>query len=61
MPFVIFPALLVLGVVFYLFSVRSRKNYRCSQCGETIKNVEYLKAKHCGMCGSPFETTKENQ
>ena len=60
MPILIVSALALLAIVLYLFSVRSRKSYRCPQCGETIKNVEYLKAKRCGMCGAPLETTKEN-
>jgi ribosomal protein S27AE len=60
MPILILLALLVLGLVFYLFSVRSRKSYRCPKCGETITNVEYMKAKRCGMCGAPLDTTKEN-
>ena len=61
MPLLILPALLLLGVVLYLFSVRSRKSYRCPQCGETITNVEYMKAKRCGMCGAPLEKTQENK
>jgi len=60
MPYLILGAVLLLGLVLYLFSVRSRKSYRCPQCGEAIKNVEYMKAKRCGMCGAPLEITKEN-
>lgn len=61
MLLLILPALVLLCLVFYYFSVRSRKSYRCPQCGETLKNVEYLKAKRCGMCGAPLEITKENR
>ena len=53
MGFLIIPALVGLGIVFYLFSVSSRKSYRCPQCGERITNVEHMEAKRCGMCGAP--------
>ena len=60
MPFLILLAFIGLGLVFYYFSVRSRKSYRCPQCGERITDVEHMNAKRCGMCGAPLETTKEN-
>jgi len=50
----ILAALPILCIVFYFFSVSSRKSYRCPQCGETVKNVEYMQAKRCGMCGAPL-------
>ena len=59
MPFLILGVVIVLGLVFYIFSVRSRKSYRCPQCGERITNIEHMKARHCGMCGAPLEMTKE--
>jgi ribosomal protein S27AE len=55
MPFLILGGLLLLGLVLYFFSVCSRKSYRCPQCGESIKNVEHMQAKRCGMCGAPLE------
>jgi ribosomal protein S27AE len=60
MPLLIFPILLVLGVVFYIFSLRSRKSYRCPQCGERINYVEHMKATRCGMCGAPLDSRKDN-
>ncbi len=48
-------AAVVLAVVFFLFSVSSRKTYRCPQCGETVRNVEHLNAKRCGMCGARLD------
>jgi ribosomal protein S27AE len=47
----------VVGVVIilYLFSVMSRKTYKCPRCGERLVGAEYLSAKRCGMCGAPLE------
>jgi hypothetical protein len=45
---------LLIGVMFYTFSVLSRKSYRCPKCGERV-SVEYMEAKRCGMCGAPLE------
>ena len=59
--FIILVVIIVLGLVFYLFSVCSRQSYRCPQCGERIKNIEHMTAERCGMCGAPLETTKEDE
>lgn len=45
---------LLIAVMLYVFSVLSRKGYRCPKCGERV-NVEYMEAKRCGMCGAPLE------
>ena len=45
---------LLIAVVLYVFSVLSRKSYRCPKCGERV-SVEYMEAKRCGMCGAPLE------
>lgn len=50
----IYPAIIVLAIFFYFLSVRSRKSYRCPQCGEKIR-VEHMKASRCGMCGAPLK------
>ncbi len=55
--FLVLMAVIVLALVFYLFSVLSRKTYRCPQCGEQIRNVEHLDAKRCGMCGAQIKRT----
>ena len=52
--FLIYPIIAILAVVFYYFSVQSRKFYRCPQCGEKVR-VEYMKASRCGMCGAPLK------
>jgi len=46
--------IVLIPVVLFLFSLLSQKLYRCPQCGEQM-TTEYLSAKHCGMCGAPFE------
>ena len=60
MPLLILGGIVLLGLLFYFFSVRSRKSYRCPKCGETITYVEHMKAERCGMCGAPLDLTKEN-
>ncbi len=50
-----FPAIIVfLAIIFYYFSVQSRKLYRCPQCGEKIR-VEYMRATRCNICGVPLK------
>lgn len=44
-------------LAFFVFSVASRRSYRCPQCGERI-TTEYLKAKHCNLCGAPLQETE---
>lgn len=46
--------LIVLGVLFYLRAVASRKHYRCPQCGERM-TTELMSASHCNMCGAPLK------
>jgi len=38
------------GLMYYL-AVRSRKTYKCPECGESIK-VEHMETTRCGTCGS---------
>ncbi len=47
-------ALVVLGILFYVLAVSSRRRYCCPKCGEKLQ-TEYLDAKRCGMCGAPLE------
>ena len=42
---------LVLSVIFYVFSVRSRKRYLCPECGESVV-TEHMSTSRCGMCGA---------
>lgn len=45
--------MLLLGVFFYVRSVESRAEYRCSQCGERQK-TELMTASRCNHCGAPL-------
>lgn len=58
-PFIIYAGiglvLLVLGILFYLRSVSSRKSYRCPHCGEIVQ-VELMDAIHCNVCGALLHT-----
>jgi ribosomal protein S27AE len=47
--------IILIGLALYIFSVMSRKSYRCPKCGERVVDAEYLSAKRCGMCGAPLE------
>ena len=46
--------IIILAVLFYILSVRSRKFYRCPQCDEKVR-VEHMNASRCGMCGAPLK------
>ncbi|MFT5191123.1 MAG: ribosomal protein S27AE [Verrucomicrobiales bacterium] len=50
---IILPILIVLGGIFYYFSVQSRKRYRCPECGEQLQ-VEHMEATNCNLCGTPL-------
>ncbi len=50
----IYNVFIVLGILFYVLAVSSRRRYRCPKCGEKLL-TEYLDAKRCGMCGAPLE------
>ena len=51
---IILGLVVVLGVVVFLFSYGSRKEYVCPQCGEKTKYVEHMEARRCGHCGAPL-------
>jgi len=55
-----FLILIVLSVVFYYFSVKSRKKYTCPKCGEEI-TTEHLDAKHCNVCGAEIKMDELNK
>lgn len=48
--------LIVIGILIsiraYARAVRSRKIYKCSECGESFR-VELMEASHCKVCGAP--------
>jgi hypothetical protein len=41
----------VLGA-FWAYAASSRKTYTCTQCGEVYKNMEFMDAQHCNVCGA---------
>lgn len=49
---------LLAPIVFFAFSLASRKSYSCPQCGERI-TTEYLDAEHCSMCGAPLSLSRQ--
>ena len=51
---------IVLGVIFYLRAVASRKVYRCPECGESFK-VELMKAQNCKSCGTPVKLSDDGK
>ena len=59
MPFLGIAALIVLGVLFYLRAVASRRGMRCPQCGEYMRIELMDTAQRCNTCGAPMETTEE--
>ncbi len=54
LAYVLIGILILSPIVFYVFSVGSRRAYRCPECGEQM-TAEYLKAKRCNMCGAPLQ------
>lgn len=46
-------AIIPLALLFYVFSVNSRKHYECPECGERIM-VEHMEASRCSSCGAPL-------
>jgi hypothetical protein len=54
MPAIVIGGIILLALVFYLFSLASRRTFKCPQCGERI-TTDYLEAKRCGMCGAELE------
>lgn len=52
---IIFAAVAVFALLFYMRSVESRKSYVCPQCGEKLR-VELMNASHCNMCGAPLRS-----
>lgn len=59
--FVLYPLLVVLGILFFILSVASRRSYVCSTCGEKFVEMEHMRAEHCNMCGASLKTISENQ
>ena len=45
-------------VTTYKKSVKSRKYYRCHQCGESFRS-EHMESKLCKVCGAELEEIKD--
>ena len=54
----ILAAVVLLGLLFYVRAVVSRRAYRCPQCGEEAR-VELMSASHCNHCGAPLRGSEE--
>ncbi len=50
--------LIALSAIVFYFSLRSRKKYKCPECGESV-NVEHMETARCGMCGSLLRKEEE--
>ncbi len=59
MPFLWIAVLIVLGVLFYMRAVASRKGLRCPQCGEYMRIELMDDPQRCNTCGAPMEETGE--
>jgi rRNA maturation endonuclease Nob1 len=51
--------LFLLGLLFYFLARKSRKNYRCPECGESFR-VEHMSVSRCKVCGTEVEATKDD-
>ena len=50
--------IIVLGIIGFIKSVRSRKNYKCPVCGESFRS-ENMESKTCKVCGANLEETDD--
>lgn len=48
--------LTISGVIVYKKAVKSRKYYKCPQCGESFRS-EYMDSKCCKVCGAELTET----
>ncbi len=49
----------MLGIIGFIKSIASRKNYKCPVCGETFR-AENMEAKICTVCGANLEEIRDN-
>jgi len=59
-PFGVVSLMIIIGIFGFIFALKSRKTYRCPECGETFK-AEYMDAKTCKVCGSNLEIDNNAQ
>ncbi len=51
-------AIVVVGIICFIFAIRSRKYYKCPVCGESFR-AEFMKAKRCKVCGAELDETDD--
>lgn len=56
--FAFYGALFLLALIFYFFARKSRRNYKCPECGESFR-VEHMSVSRCKVCGTEVDETKE--
>ena len=56
--FAIFAVVILCGLIAYDRSVKSRKYYKCSECGESFRS-EHMQSKHCKVCGAELIETDD--
>lgn len=59
-PFFALGLMVIIGIFGFIFALKSRKTYRCPECGETFK-AEYMDAKTCKVCGANLEVDNNAQ
>jgi len=47
------------GLLFYYLARKSRKVYKCPECGESFK-VELMDATRCKVCGTEVDLSNES-
>ena len=52
-------SLILLALLFYFLARKSRKNYKCPECGESFR-VEHMSASRCKVCGTEVEATEDD-
>ncbi len=59
-PFFALVLMFIIGIFGFIFALKSRKTYKCPECGETFK-AEYMDAKTCKVCGANLEVDNDAQ
>lgn len=50
-------SLFLLALLFYFLARKSRKNYKCPECGKSFR-VEHMSVSRCKVCGTEVEATE---
>lgn len=49
----------LIALFFYLRARKSRKNYKCPECGESFR-VEHMSVSRCKVCGTEVQLTDQD-